>query len=99
MDRAKTAAWNFYVTRVNDIVTKQLSKFRAGASGPDLVLSPPTDEQVAIIERAMKDVALEAQQQSISAALCPVVRAIDAIDNSGRKAKVYACRSRAVLCA
>jgi len=87
MTRAKTAAWNFYMARINEMVERQLGSFQLDQPAPCLILSVPSKECVAVIESACRDAANEARNEAYGKALGPLVRAIDAIDNSPAKAK------------
>lgn len=83
-DRARQAAWECYIDRVNVMLTQQRREFAAGRPQGTTTLIPPTDVQVAAIERAMRD----AQREIVSLALGPIVEACDAIDNSHSKSPV-----------
>lgn len=84
MDSAHTTAWNMYVERVTVTLRTQLRDFERGRT-VDIMFSPPTPRQVAIVERALHNARLEGRDVAVKAALGPIVRAIDAIDNSRTK--------------
>lgn len=92
LTRAQGAAWQLYMRRIEDTLREQLQQFEHGWPVLTLMMKPPSPEQVKAIDAALEAATLEAKQQIASAALGPLVDAIDAIDNSHTKKASRAVR-------
>lgn len=90
MTSAQTTAWNCYMLRLQRIADLQREDFEHGRPLKSLVVTPPSAEEVQLIEQALHHAALEGRQQVTSAALKPLIVAIDAIDNSKRAKRIPA---------
>lgn len=73
--------------RVNECLREQIKQFENGFPMITLMMKPPSRDQVKAIESALTEAMKEAQQSVIHAALSPIVRACDSIDNSHTKSE------------
>lgn len=85
MTRAQQTAWTMYILRVQALVDGQRRDLERGGPATRVTLESPSENQVSVIEEALKAERFDAKREVVSAALKPLINACDAIDNAHSK--------------
>lgn len=81
MTAAQDLAWRLYINKVNALLDEQFQTWEKGERTSGLHLAVPSRQSLELIDATLK----RAIAEGISAALSPIVRALDEIDNSRPK--------------
>lgn len=78
---ARELAWKIYIAKVNELLSEQFSTWKDGLPSARIAMTAPSNEALNLIETALRAATDDGLHQSI----VQLNRAIDDIDNSGKK--------------
>ncbi len=88
MTPAQQVIWQLHILHVQRVVDRQRAAFEKGERSPDLVLLPPRDEEVAIINKVIQTATEIATQETERRMMGPLIDACDRVDGIRRKTPV-----------